>query len=80
MVSYSKGHKGVWMSAVNLEKSLQSLKRCYVGKSDEGQYVLDKSKIDELTWMFATHRIYQALNNKEITQESITNLLEGNDE
>lgn len=68
------------MSAVNLEKSLESIKKCYVGKDDEGKYILDKSKIDELTWIFATHRIYQALQNKEITEGRLTDMLEGEDE
>jgi hypothetical protein len=57
------------MTAVNLEKSIERIKKCYTGKNKEGKHVIDKSKVDELAFLFAFNRISQAIINKEITEE-----------
>lgn len=61
--------KGENMTAIRLDLSIESLKKCYTGKDKDGKCVLDKSKIDELAFLFASDRISQAIENKEITEE-----------
>lgn len=59
------------MSAVNLELSIERLRACYVGKDKEGNHILDKSKIDELSFIFAFHRVAQAIENEEMTNKQL---------
>jgi len=59
------------MSAVNLELSIERLKECYVGKDKEGNHVLDKSKINELSFLFAFNRVAQAIENEELTDKQL---------
>lgn len=54
--------------AVNLDKTIDSLRKCYVGL-EEDKHVLDKSKIDELTWIFASHRVFNAIKYGELTEK-----------
>lgn len=73
------------MSAVNLEKSMLKLRKCYVGRENKthklfAKVILDKSKIDELEWIFAITRVTQAIQNKEITEQHFIEVLEGEDE
>jgi len=56
------------MNAVNLEKSIETLNKTYVGEV-EGVHQLDKSKVNELAFLVAMHRVSQAVKNKEITEE-----------
>jgi len=56
------------MSAINLEKSINTLKKCYTGKV-MGQHVIDASKVDYLPFKFAMFRVNLALKNKEITEK-----------
>jgi len=56
------------MSAINLEKSIGTLKKCYVGKI-KGEYTLDSSKIDNLSFKFAMFRVNLAFKNKELTEK-----------
>jgi len=57
------------MSAIRLDISLERLKKCYVGKDENGVHILDQSKINELSFKFAFFRVNLALNNGELTEE-----------
>ena len=58
------------MSAINLEKSIQTMKKCYVGKI-KGQHTVDRSKVDALSYKFAAFRINLAIKNKEMTEKEL---------
>lgn len=64
------------MSGINLEKSIETLKKCYVGKDEVGMHVLDKTKVDELSFKFAYFRINLALKEGEIKEEEFLKKLE----
>lgn len=65
------------MSAINLEKSIARIKKCYVGKDEDGKHVIDSSKMkDDLAFSFALTRISMAIKNKEITEEDFLSELE----
>lgn len=59
------------MSAVNLDKSLETLKKSYIGKNKEGVHQLDKSKVDELSFIFAMNRVMQAVQSGELTEKEM---------
>lgn len=54
------------MSGINLEKSLEKLKKCYLGKIN-GVHTLGKSRITDLEFKVAMYRVNLAFANKEIT-------------
>lgn len=58
----------VFMSAINLEKSIGTLKKCYIGKV-MGVHTLESTKVDELSFKFAMFRVNLALKNKEMTEK-----------
>jgi len=58
------------MSAVRLDISIQRLRKCYVGKDENGVHTLDKSKINELSFKFALFRVNLAIEKGELTEES----------
>jgi hypothetical protein len=58
----------VFMSGINLEKSIATLKKCYIGKV-KGEHTLDASKIDDLSFKFAMFRLSLAFTNKELTEK-----------
>lgn len=65
------------MSAINLEKSIKKLKKCYTGKDENGVHVLDKSKLgDSLAFDFAMARVVMAIQNKELNEEDFISELE----
>lgn len=64
------------MSAINLEKSIQTLKKCYIGKID-GIYHLDRAKLkDNLAFDFALTRVAMAIENEELSRVEFMEKLE----
>ena len=56
------------MSAINLDKSIESLKKCYKGTHEiSKEIVLDKSLIDDLEFSFAISRVKMAIDSEEIS-------------
>ena len=55
--------------ATILENSIKSLKKCYIGIGDDGKHTLDKSKISELEFMFASTQVSIAIKKGLITEE-----------
>jgi len=68
------------MSAVRLDISMERLKKCYIGKDDDGKHVLDKSKVDELSFLFALTRVKLAIENGEMTEDGFIEELTKKDE
>lgn len=58
------------MSAINLEKSIKTLKKSYVGKKN-GDYQLDSSKVGDLELKVALFRANLAVENKEINKQDL---------
>jgi len=56
------------MSAINLEKSINTLKKCYIGKV-QGIHTLERTKVGDLEFDFAMFRVNLAFKNKEITEK-----------
>ena len=56
------------MNAISLKKSLERLKKCYVGKVN-GVDTLDRSKLGDLEFSFAMFRVNLALESEEMTKE-----------
>lgn len=67
------------MSAINLDKSIETLKKCYVGKDEAGIHQLDKTKVDDLAFRFAYFRVNLALKEGEITEKEFLKKLEEKD-
>lgn len=66
------------MSAINLEKSLERIKQCYIGKNEDNMFVINSKKLnDDLAFKIAMFRINLALENNEITKEDFTNKIAG---
>ncbi len=59
------------MNGIDLEKSIEKLKSCYIGKV-KGTHTLDKSKVSNLEFDFAMYRINLGLKNKELTKKQFT--------
>ena len=56
------------MSAVNLQKSIKILKKCYNGIDKEGDVILDSTKLnDKLAFGVALNRLKMAIESEEIT-------------
>ena len=63
------------MSGINLEKSIETLKKCITGIDEDGKYTLDRKKVDSLSFDFAFFRVNLALKNGEITEEFFLDIL-----
>ena len=65
------------MSSINLEKSMERVKKYYIGKDSEGKHVIDGTNPkDELMFNFAMFRVSLAIENKELTQDELIKYLE----
>lgn len=60
------------MSAVDLSKTIENLKKCYVGKKD-GVHQLDRSKMNDLFFDIALNRVNSAIKSGQITEEEFLN-------
>lgn len=58
------------MEAINLDKAIENLKKCYIGKKS-GTYTLDKSKIGSLFFDIAAMRVSKAVKSGEITEKAL---------
>lgn len=56
-------------NTIDLHKSIENLKKCYSGIDKDLNHVLDKKKIDELTFLFSMNRVAVALRDGEITEK-----------
>ena len=63
------------MVRIDLEKSIETLKKCIVGIDEDGKYTLDREKVNSLRFDFAFFRVNLALKNGEMTEESFLNIL-----
>lgn len=60
----------VIMSGISLEKSVETLKKCYVGKV-MGVHTIDKSLVSDLSFSCAMFRVSLAIQNKEMTEKQL---------
>lgn len=66
------------MSAINLEKSLEKVKKCYIGKDSLGKTIIDPKELgDDLAFRVALHRVNLAIKNNEITEMDFINHITG---
>ena len=59
--------------ATILENSIESLKKCYVGVGEDGKHTLDKSKINDLQFLFAITQVSNAIKKGQLTDAEFIN-------
>ena len=55
---------------IKLQSALNKIKKTYSGKDEEGNHILDKSKLsDDLSFDFSMHRVAIAIKTGELSEE-----------